>query len=142
MYARGCIVGITRGTRRYHIIRAAEESIAYQSLDLIRAMEKDTGAQLRELKVDGGASRDKFLMQFQADIMGGVIRRPVVRETTALGAAYLAGIATGFWQGQDEVRTKWQCDMTFSPKMGKARQTELIAGWHKAVGRSRTWADC
>jgi glycerol kinase len=141
MYARGCIVGITRGTRRYHIIRAAEESIAYQSLDLVRAMEKDTGAQLRELKVDGGASRDKFLMQFQADIMGGVIRRPVVRETTALGAAYLAGIASGFWQGQDEVRTKWQCDMTFSPKMDKARQTELIEGWHKAVGRSRAWAE-
>jgi glycerol kinase len=140
MYARGCIVGITRGTRRYHIIRAAEESIAYQSLDLIRAMEKDTGARLTELKVDGGASRDKFLMQFQADIMGGVIRRPVVRETTALGAAYLAGIAAGFWQGQDEVRAKWQCDMTFSPKMDKARQTELIEGWHKAVGRSRAWA--
>jgi glycerol kinase len=141
MYARGCIVGITRGTRRYHIIRAAEESIAYQSLDLVRAMEKDTGTQLTELKVDGGASRDKFLMQFQADIMGGVIRRPVVRETTALGAAYLAGIASGFWQGQDEVRTKWQCDMTFSPRMDKARQTELIEGWHKAVGRSRAWAE-
>jgi glycerol kinase len=91
--------------------------------------------------VDGGASRDKFLMQFQADIMGGVIRRPVVRETTALGAAYLAGIASGFWQGQDEVRTKWQCDMTFSPAMDKARQTELIEGWHKAVGRSRGWAE-
>jgi glycerol kinase len=141
MYARGCIVGITRGTRRYHIIRAAEESIAYQSLDLVRAMEKDTGARLTELKVDGGASRDKVLMQFQADIMGGVIRRPAIRETTALGAAYLAGIASGFWQGQDEVRTKWQCDMTFKPRMDKARQTELIEGWHKAVGRSRAWAE-
>jgi glycerol kinase len=141
MYARGCIVGITRGTRRYHIIRAAEESIAYQSLDLIRAMEKDTGGRLTELKVDGGASRDKFLMQFQADIMGGAIRRPVVRETTALGAAYLAGIASGFWQGQDEVRGKWQCDTTFSPRMDAARRTELIEGWHKAVGRSRGWAE-
>jgi glycerol kinase len=141
MYARGCIVGLTRGTRREHIIRAAEEAIAYQSLDLVRAMEKDTGAQLAELKVDGGASRDRFLMQFQADIMGGVIRRPVVRETTALGAAYLAGIASGFWQGQDEVRTKWQCDITFTPQMDKARQTELLEGWHKAVGRSRAWAE-
>jgi glycerol kinase len=141
MYARGCIIGITRGTKRYHIIRAAEESIAYQSLDLIRAMEKDTGAALRELKVDGGASRDRFLMQFQADIMGGTIRRPVVRETTALGAAYLAGIAVDFWKGQDEVRTKWRCDMTFSPGMDKARQAELLSGWHKAVGRSRSWAE-
>jgi glycerol kinase len=141
MYARGCIVGITRGTKRYHIIRAAEESIAYQSLDLIRAMEKDTGAVLGELKVDGGASRDRFLMQFQADIMGGTIRRPVVRETTALGAAFLAGIAVGFWKTQDEVRSRWRCDMTFSPGMDKARQAELLSGWHKAVGRSRGWAE-
>jgi glycerol kinase len=141
MYARGCIMGITRGTKRYHIIRAAEESIAYQSLDLVRAMEKDTGTQLTELKVDGGASRDAFLMQFQADIMDGEIKRPVVRETTALGAAYLAGIATGFWQNKDEVRAKWRCDVTFAPKMEKARQTELLEGWHKAVGRSRNWSD-
>jgi glycerol kinase len=141
MYARGSIVGITRGTRRNHLIRAAEESIAYQSMDLARAMEKDTGSCLSELKVDGGASRDQFLMQFQADIMGGTIRRPVVRETTALGAAYLAGIAAGFWQGTEEVRTKWRCDRTFTPRMDKARQTELIAGWHKAVDRSRAWAE-
>lgn len=140
MYARGCIVGITRGTKRAHIIRAAEESIAYQSMDLVRAMEKDTGARLPELKVDGGACRDNFLMQFQADIIDGVIRRPVVRETTALGAAYLAGLATGFWQSLDEVRAKWQCDMKFSPQMDEARRTELVAGWHKAVGRSRDWA--
>jgi glycerol kinase len=141
MYARGCIVGITRGTKRYHIIRAAEESIAYQSLDLIRAMEKDTGAVLGELKVDGGASRDRFLMQFQADIMGGAIRRPVVRETTALGAAFLAGIAVGFWKTRDEVRSRWRCDMTFSPGMDEARRAELLAGWRKAVGRSRGWAE-
>jgi glycerol kinase len=141
MYARGCIVGLTRGTKRYHIIRAAEESIAYQSLDLVRAMEKDTGTQLTELKVDGGASRDAFLMQFQADIMGGEIKRPVVRETTALGAAYLAGIAAGFWKNKDEVRTKWRCDVTFAPKMEKARQAELLEGWHKAIGRSKNWAD-
>jgi len=140
MYARGCIVGITRGTKRSHIIRAAEESIAYQSMDLVRAMEKDTGIALQELKVDGGASKDKFLMQFQADIMEGVIYRPSVRETTALGAAYLAGLATGFWKDLDEVRAKWQCDMTFTPGMDEGRRKELVDGWHKAVGRSRDWA--
>jgi glycerol kinase len=140
MYARGCIVGITRGTKRQHIIRAAEESIAYQSMDLVQAMEKDTGNKISELKVDGGACRDKFLMQFQADIIGSAIRRPVVRETTALGAAYLAGLATGFWQNQDEVCAKWQCDTTFSPMMDESRRTELVAGWHKAVGRSKGWA--
>jgi glycerol kinase len=141
MYARGCIVGLTRGTKRHHIIRAAEESIAYQSMDLVRAMEKDTGLTLKELKVDGGACRDKFLMQFQADIINGVIRRPVIRETTALGAAYLAGITTGFWKSLDDVRSKWQCDMTFSPQMDEERRTELVRGWHKAVGRSRDWAE-
>ena len=140
MYARGCIVGITRGTKRHHIIRAAEEAIAYQSMDLVRAMEKDTGSRLSELKVDGGASRDKFLMQFQADVMDTAIRRPVVRETTALGAAYLAGIAAGFWKNLDEVRTKWQCDMTFTPHMDTERRKELVTGWHKAVGRSQDWA--
>jgi glycerol kinase len=141
MYARGAIVGITRGTRRYHIIRAAEESIAYQSLDLMRAMEKDTGTKLAELKVDGGASRDRFLMQFQADISGSVIRRPVVRETTALGAAYLAGLAVGFWKDLDEVRAMWKCDTTFSPAMDAEKREELLAGWHKAVGRSRDWVE-
>ena len=140
MYARGCIVGITRGTKRHHIIRAAEESIAYQTMDLTRAMEKDTGNKLSELKVDGGACRDNFLMQFQADMIGSDIRRPVIRETTALGAAYLAGLTTGFWQNLDEVRSKWQCDMTFSPQMKEERRTELISGWHKAVSRSRGWA--
>jgi glycerol kinase len=141
MYARGCIVGITRGTRRYHIIRAAQESIAYQSLDLVRAMEKDIGVQLSELKVDGGATRDAFLMQFQADIMGGSIRRPVIRETTALGAAYLAGIAVGFWKDLNEVKGMWKCGATFSPRMEKERQEALLSGWHKAVGRSRGWAE-
>jgi glycerol kinase len=141
MYARGCIVGITRGTKRAHIIRAAEESIAYQSLDLIRAMEKDLGIKLAELKVDGGASRDALLMQFQADIMEGIIRRPVVRETTALGAAYLAGLATGFWKSREEVREKWRSDVSFSPMMETARREKLLAGWHKAVQRSCAWAE-
>jgi glycerol kinase len=141
MYARGCIVGITRGTRRDHIIRAAQESIAYQSLDLVQAMEKDTGLRLAELKVDGGASRDRFLMQFQADIMGGTIRRPVVRETTALGAAYLAGLAVGFWKDRGELVGRWKCDAAFSPAIDPAKREALIAGWRKAVGRSRHWID-
>ncbi|MDR0388719.1 MAG: glycerol kinase, partial [Spirochaetaceae bacterium] len=140
MYARGCIVGITRGTKRYHIIRAAEESIAYQVLDLVRAMEKDTGAKLAELKVDGGASRDGFLLQFQADILNSKILRPVVHETTALGAACLAGIAAGFWKDTDEVKSRWQRDAVFSARMDAEKREKLIAGWHKAVGRSRNWA--
>jgi glycerol kinase len=141
MYARGCIVGLTRGTKRYHIIRAAQESIAYQSLDLVRAMEKDTGLRLAELKVDGGACRDRFLMQFQADIMGGLIKRPRIRETTALGAAYLAGLAVGFWKDSAELMGRWNCEASFSPAMDGARREALLAGWHRAVGRSRAWAE-
>jgi glycerol kinase len=141
MYARGCIVGITRGTRRHHIIRAAEESIAYQVLDIVRAMENDTGTKITELKVDGGACRDGFLMQFQADIMDGTIRRPLIRETTALGAACLAGLAAGFWEGLEELRSLWRCDRTFEPSMDGARRERLLTGWRKAVGRSLDWAD-
>ncbi|MDR2193402.1 MAG: glycerol kinase GlpK [Treponema sp.] len=139
MYARGVIVGLTRGTKTQHLIRAAEESIAYQSLDVLRAMEKDTGAKITELKVDGGASRDDFLMRFQADIMDCVVRRPVIRETTALGAAFLAGIAVRFWSGIDEIRTT--CDKQFTPAMSSEKRDELLAGWHKAVTRSRGWAE-
>ncbi|WP_195377308.1 glycerol kinase GlpK [Anaerotruncus rubiinfantis] len=140
MYARGCIVGITRGTRREHIIRAAQESIAYQSLELVEAMEKDTGIPMQELKVDGGASRDRFLMQFQADILGKRVRRPMIRETTALGAAYLAGLATGVWKSQDEIRKLWSCDTSFQPDMDEDRRGQLLDGWRKAVGRSLGWA--
>jgi len=140
MYARGCIVGITRGTSRNHIIRAAEESIAYQSLDLIRAMEKDLGHAITTLKVDGGASRDDLLMQFQADIMNGEIRRPGNPETTALGAAYLAGLAVCVWRGREELKQGWNCGKTFTPAMAPDRRDKLLAGWHKAVGRSRDWA--
>ena len=136
MYARGCIVGITRGTKRAHIIRAAQESIAYQVMDLLCAMEKDTGASIKELKVDGGASRDKFLMQFQADICRAVIIRPKIRETTALGAACIAGITAGFWKDQDEVKRLWQRGVVFEPEMGAECREKLIAGWHKAVGKS------
>jgi glycerol kinase len=141
MYARGCMVGMTRGTKREHIIRAAEESIAYQSLDLVRAMEKDTGTAMKELKVDGGASQDTFLMQFQADIIGSAICRPVVRETTALGAACLAGLAVKMYCNTDEIKQYWKSETTFSPEMESSKRDALISGWHKAVGRSLNWAD-
>ena len=141
MYARGAIVGITRGTTQNHIIRAAEESIAYQSADLVAAMEKDTGVPITSLKVDGGASRDQFLMQFQADILNKTVLRPAIRETTALGAAYLAGLATGVWKDRDEIRSLWHCNMTFAPQMDETERTRLLAGWHKAVGRSCDWAE-
>jgi glycerol kinase len=141
MYARGCIVGITRGTKRNHIIRAAQESIAYQVMDLLQAMEKDSGSRMGELKVDGGASRDKFLMRFQADICNADIVRPVVRETTALGAACLAGIAVGFWKDLGEVKNSWKRDAFFKPCMDADRREKLISKWHKAVDRSRGWAE-
>lgn len=141
MYARGCLVGLTRGTKREHIIRAAQESIAYQCYDLVEAMEKDTGITLNELNVDGGASRDKFLMQFQADILQKAVRRPMIRETTALGAAYLAGLATGVWSGLDEIREQWALDSLYQPVMEEKRCEKLLRGWHKAVGRSLDWAE-
>ena len=141
MYARGTIVGITRGTRPEHIIRAAQESIAYQSMDLVDAMEKDTGERLTELKVDGGASRDGFLMQFQADILGRPVRRPVIRETTALGAAYLAGLATGVWESPAQISGLWHCDTTFVPSMEPEHRAWLIHGWSRAVGRSLNWVE-
>lgn len=141
MYARGCIVGITRGTKREHLIRAAQESIAYQSLELMEAMEKDTGIVLHELKVDGGASRDAFLMQFQADILNKLVLRPIIRETTALGAAYLAGLATGVWKNKAEIKNLWRCDTSFAPDMEENRRQRLLQGWRKAVGRSLDWED-
>ncbi len=140
MYARGAILGITRGTRREHIIRAAQESIAYQVADLVRAMEADTGLPLRALKADGGASRDHFLMQFQADIIGREVHRPAIRETTALGAAYLAGLAAGVWPNQEALTGLWKCDTVFTPAMEEAQRQKLLSGWNKAVGRSREWA--
>ncbi len=141
MYARGAIVGITRGTKREHIVRAAQESIAYQSMDLVKAMEKDTGLQLSVLNVDGGASRDAFLLQFQADILDRKVRRPVIRETTALGAAYLAGLAAGVWKNREELKTGNWCDRIFTPAMEEERREKLIRGWNKAVGRSLDWAE-
>ena len=140
MYARGCIVGITRGTRREHIIRAAQESTAYQVTDLVHAMEKDTGFPLARLKADGGASRDRFLMQFQADILDREVRRPMIRETTALGCAYLAGLATGVWKDREEIKGLWKCDLTFTPGMDAGAREALLGDWHRAVERSRGWA--
>ncbi|MGN0984909.1 MAG: glycerol kinase GlpK [Candidatus Enterenecus sp.] len=140
MYARGCIIGITRGTKREHIIRAAQESIAYQVAGLVKAMEADTGMPLTSLKADGGASRDQFLMQFQADIINCQVRRPAIRETTALGAAYLAGLAAGVWKDLDEIRQLWACDTTFQPSMDAARREKLLSDWESAVERSRGWA--
>ena len=141
MYARGAIVGITRGTKREHIIRAAQESIAYQSMDLVKAMENDTGMKLTVLNADGGASRDAFLMQFQADILNKKVQRPIVKETTALGAAYLAGLATGLWNSREELQTGEWCDKVFVPDMEEERREKLVRGWHKAVGRSLDWAE-
>ena len=141
MYARGALVGLTRGTNRDHIIRAAQESIAYQSWDLVDAMEKDTGIPLSVLNADGGASRDKFLMQFQADILNKPVRRPVIRETTALGAALLAGLATGVWSSQEEVKSRMKTDRLYEPAMEPDKRQKLLRGWHKAVGRSLDWAE-
>ena len=139
MYARGALVGLTRGTGRNHVVRAAQESIAYQVWDLVEAMEKDTGLTLSTLNADGGASRDPFLLQFQADILGKPVRRPVVRETTALGAAYLAGLAVGFWRDAGELRQLWREDRVFSPAMSPERSEELVGGWHRAVDRALGW---
>lgn len=141
MYARGTIFGLTRGTNRAHIIRAAQESIAYQSAELLTAVEQDTGITLSELNVDGGASRDNFLMQFQADIMNKTIRRPMIRETTALGAAYLAGLATGVWGGLDEIRTHWKLDQLYQPKMEQPERQRLLRGWKRAVERTLGWLE-
>ena len=141
MYARGALVGLTRGAGRNHIIRAALESIAYQTGDVLRAMARDAGMPLRELRVDGGASANNFLMQFQADIIGRTLRRPMIRETTALGAAYLAGLATGVWQDLADIRRQWTLDRLYEPEMDEATRTRLQAGWHKAVDRARGWAE-
>lgn len=140
MYARGCIVGLTRGTRREHIIRAAQESIAYQVADLVNAMQQDTGLTLASLKADGGASRDHFLMQFQSDIIHCKVRRPAIRETTALGAAYLAGLGVGVWDSLDEIKKLWECDIVYDPQMSEDQRQDLMRHWHEAVHRSLGWA--
>ncbi|MTK10453.1 MAG: glycerol kinase GlpK [Hungatella sp.] len=139
-YARGTIVGITRGVNKYHIIRATLESLAFQVNDVISAMQADSGITLSTLKVDGGASANNFLMQFQSDIMGAPVHRPVCVETTAMGAAYLAGLAVGYWESKEVVVKNWQIDKVFRPDMAEAERTELVNGWNKAVKCSYGWA--
>jgi glycerol kinase len=139
-YARGTIVGITRGTTEAHIARAAIESMAFQSRDLLEAMQRDSGARLTDLKVDGGASVNNRLMQFQADILGVSVRRPEIPETTALGAAYLAGLAVGYWSSQDDVAKNWALDRQFEPAMDDKLRDQRYEMWKKAVERSRDWA--
>jgi len=141
MYARGCIVGITRGTTSDHIMRAALESIALQSYDMICAMESDTGMEITELKADGGASVNKLLMQFQADISGKRVCLPKISESTALGAAYLAGLAVGVWKDLSELKKQWLCDVVYKPQMEEKQRETLLKGWSKAVDRSLNWAD-
>lgn len=140
MFARGTIIGITRGTNACHIIRAALESIAYQSKELLDAIIADTGIELHQLKVDGGASANGFLMQFQADMIGRPVVRPAVRETTALGAAFLAGLKTGFWKKEELVNTE-QTDFIYQPAMDSEEREKLLKGWKKAVERALDWAE-
>ncbi|MDD4076190.1 MAG: glycerol kinase GlpK, partial [Eubacteriales bacterium] len=139
-YARGCIVGLTRGVNRAHIIRATLESIAYQTRDVLSAMQEDAGVKLSALRVDGGASANDFLMQFQADVIGAPVQRPVCVETTAMGAAYLAGLAVGYWRSRDDVVQNWAVDKVFKPAMPEALRKEKLAGWEKAVACSFGWA--
>ena len=135
-YARGTIVGLTRGAKKEHLIRATLEALAYQTNDVLKAMQEDSGITLKELKVDGGACSNNFLMQFQSDILGVQVDRPVVTETTALGAAYLAGLAVGYWKSCDEVAEHWAISRSFKPAMSDEKRKELLHGWHIAVKRS------
>lgn len=140
-YAKGTMVGITRGTSSAHIARAALESIAYQTMDVLKAMEADSGISIKELRVDGGATANNLLMQFQADILNTKVVRPKVTETTALGAAYLAGLAVGFWSGIDDIQQQWQVDTGFNSVMPKEEQAVLKKGWQRAVKSAIAWAD-
>ena len=139
-YARGTIVGMTRGTGRAHIVRATLESIAFQTRDVVAAMTADSGLDLETLRVDGGAVANDFLMQFQADILGVPVQRPAVTETTALGAAYLAGLAVGFWESQEEIAKQWRMEKTFDPSMSEDQRESLYGDWQRAVERAQAWA--
>ena len=141
MYARGAIIGLTRYITKAHIVRAALESIAYQSREVVEAMEADAGISLQLLKVDGGAAKNNFLMQLQADILGANVIRPTTGETTALGAAYAAGLAAGLWNGLDELRDNWGVDRTFTPVWGEAKRERGYRGWKRAVERTKSWIE-
>lgn len=139
-YARGAILGLTRGVNKYHIIRATLESIAYQVNDVIRAMEADSGMELKNLKADGGACANDFLMQTQADIVGATVTRPLCVESTAMGAAYLAGLAVGYWPDQETLKKNWVIGKVFEPELTEEKREEKIAGWKKAVTYACGWA--
>lgn len=141
MYARGTIVGLTRGAKKEHLIRATLESIAYQTKDVLEAMQNDAKMELKALKVDGGASNNNFLMQFQSDILNVKIDRPKIVETTALGAAYLAGLAVGFFKSKEDIKKRWVCDREFTPKMNEETREKSYKGWKKAVERSLAWEE-
>jgi glycerol kinase len=141
MYARGVMVGLTRGANRNHIIRAALESIAFQSNAVIKAMERDTGRRIQELKVDGGASANNFLMQFQSNVTGAEIVRPKTVETTALGAALLAGLATGIWNSTDEIKDAWSLDARFVPEISDGERETLCKNFDRAVERAKGWEE-
>ena len=141
MYSRGTLIGLTRGTGRAHIVRAALESIAFQSSDLVSAMSSDCGRKPKELRVDGGASANQFLMQFQSDILGCRVIRPAVIETTALGAALMAGLAVGVWKDMEEISRVWKMDLSLTPQMSEAQREKELKGWHKAVKRSMSWLE-
>lgn len=138
-YARGSILGLTRGVNKNHIVRATLESLAYQTLDVLKAMEEDSGIHLESLKVDGGACANNFLMQFQADMIGEPVHRPECVETTATGAAYLAGLAVGYWKDQEEIKENWKLDRIFEPDMEEELRQKKVSGWKKAVKRSLLW---
>ena len=140
-HARGCVVGITRGFSRAHLVRATLESLAYQTFGICKAMEQDSGIPITGLKVDGGACANDFLMQFQSDILGTEVHRPKCIETTALGAAYLAGLAVGYWESPEDVRSNWAIDRVFSPAMDEGKKEELLKGWHKAVKCAMLWGE-
>jgi len=140
-YARGSIFGMTRGTTNAHLARAALESIAYQTYDVLKAMEADSGINIKELRVDGGATANNLLMQFQSDILQVPVVRPKIYETTALGAAYLAGLAVGYWKNVDEIQQQWQVDQRFIPAMDNRKKNELLTGWQRAVKASVAWAE-
>ncbi|WP_075794729.1 glycerol kinase GlpK [Massilia putida] len=139
-YARGTIVGMTRGTTAAHIARAAVDAIAYQSAELLAAMQKDADCAVHEVRADGGAARNDLLMQFQADLLGVPVVRPQVTETTALGAAYLAGLAVGFWSSREEIAAQWRSERRFEPQLPAARRAEMMARWSRAVAHARAWA--
>ncbi|SFT72399.1 glycerol kinase [Algoriphagus locisalis] len=139
--ARGAFFGITRGTEKSHMARAALEAIAYQVYDVLKAMEKDAGKPTKELRVDGGATANNFLMQFQANLLDCEIKRPEIIETTAIGAAFLAGLAIGFWEDREEIQALWNADKSFTPRMEKDEREKLIHFWHKAVERSKNWVE-